>query len=145
MTTEDAGDSTRVRPRTLHRRASHWLGFLASGGLAFATDAGVLALLTKIVHLDPFTARILAIATAMVVGWLAHRRLTFSVARAPSLKEFLSYAALQWVSVGTNYGLYAGMLLLRPATEPLVAMVAASLVAMIVSYLGMRFGVFAKH
>jgi putative flippase GtrA len=81
----------------------------------------------------------------MVVGWLAHRRLTFSVARAPSLKEFLSYAALQWVSVGTNYGLYAGMLLLRPATEPLVAMVAASLVAMIVSYLGMRFGVFAKH
>ena len=139
------GPKSSAAPRPLHRRASHWLGFLTSGGLAFATDAELLALLTRYAGLDPFTARFFAIAGAMFVGWRAHRRLTFAVGGAGSLKEFLSYAALQWVAVAVNYGVYSAILLWMPATEPLIALVAASLVAMVVSYLGMRFGVFARH
>lgn len=141
--TQDGTPAAQAPP--LHRRASHWLGFLASGGLAFATDAALLALLTRIVHLDPYTARLLAIAGAMVVGWRAHRRLTFALPHTGTLREFLAYAALQWVAVAMNYGIYTAILLIRPATDPLIAMFAASLAAMVVSYLGMRFGVFAKH
>lgn len=139
------GGETLSRTVPLHRRPSHWLGFVASGGMAFVTDATLLALLTRFLGLDPYTARLLAIAGAMVVGWRAHRRLTFAISQAGTLKEFLSYAALQWVAVAVNYAIYSCILLLRQGTEPLIAMVSASLIAMVVSYLGMRFGVFSKH
>lgn len=128
------------QPRTSGAR--HWGGFLVSGGLAFATDAGMLALLTRGFGIGPFVARALAIACAMVVGWLGHRRLTFDVPARPSWREFAHYAALQWTSVASNYGLYALLLALWPRLEPLPAMFVSSLVAMAVSYLGMRFGVF---
>ena len=54
----------------------------------------------------------------------------------------MSYAAVAWFSAAVNYAGFAAVLLLRPATPPLVALVIASLGAMTVSYLGMRFGVF---
>lgn len=133
-----------VTPPPLHKQARHWMGFLVSGGLAFAVDAGVLALLTKVFGMGPLMARLIAIACAMFVGWQAHRRLTFAVAAPASVREFLSYAALQWVAVGTNYAVYSALLLAKLMIEPLMALVAASLVAMVVSYLGMRFGVFRK-
>ena len=130
-------------PEVLRTRgARHWGGFLVSGGIAFAVDAGVLALLTRGLGVDSYSARVVAIACAMVAGWLLHRRLTFAVPAPPSLTELLRYAALQWASVATNYGFYAALLALLPRLDPLLALFAASVVAMAVSYAGMRFGVF---
>jgi len=120
----------------------HWAGFVASGLIALSVDASMLELLTRGLGIDPLVARLGAIATAMVAGWLAHRRLTFNVRRQPSFGEFLSYAGLAWFSAGVNYAAFAAILLLRPGTAPFAALVGASLVAMTVSYLGMRFGVF---
>lgn len=135
MTTEEPS-------RPLHRDPRHWAGFAASGGLAFTTDAAMLALLNSGFGVNPFLARFIAIWVAMIVGWQSHRRLTFSVAHGSSLKEFASYAAVAWLSAGVNYAIYSAVLLLRPATAPLLALVAASVVAMTASYVGMRFGVF---
>lgn len=122
----------------------HIGGFAASGAIAFAVDATVLAILTRGLGADPFLARLLAIATAMVAGWRAHRRLTFDVRQPASASEFLTYAGVAWSSAAINYLVYAAILILRPGTEPLAALVGASLVAMTASYLGMRFGVFGK-
>lgn len=120
----------------------HTPGFVLSGCIALAVDAAVLTLLTRVFGLGPLLARLLAIACAMVAGWRAHRRLTFNVQQPPSFLEFLSYAAVAWFSAGVNYAVFAAILIARPETAPLAALVAASLVAMTVSYLGMRFGVF---
>ena len=141
MTEEPTSGSGAARPHPLTR---HIGGFATSGAIAFTVDAAVLAILTRGVGMDPFLARLLAIAVAMVAGWRAHRRLTFDVRRPASLGEFLSYAAVAWTSAAVNYAAYAAILLLRPGTEPLAALVGASLVAMVVSYLGMRFGVFGR-
>lgn len=122
----------------------HLGGFATSGAIAFTVDATILTLLTRGLGVDPFVARIAAIAAAMVAGWLSHRRLTFDVRTPATAAEFLSYAAVAWTSAALNYLVYAAILVLRPATDPLAALVAASLVAMIFSYLGMRFGVFRK-
>jgi putative flippase GtrA len=124
--------------------ARHLGGFATSGAIAFTVDATVLALLTKGFGVDPLLARLAAIAVAMVAGWQAHRKLTFAVKAPSSIREFMSYAAVAWASAAINYMVYAAVLLLRPGTEPLAALVVASLVAMAVSYLGMRFGVFGK-
>jgi putative flippase GtrA len=128
-----------TRTRALAR---HGAGFVASGLIALSVDALVLTLLTYALGVPPLLARIVAISCAMVAGWRAHRRLTFDVKHPPSLAEFLSYAAVAWFSAAVNYAGFAAVLLLRPATPPLVALVIASLGAMTVSYLGMRFGVF---
>lgn len=126
----------------LHRQPRHWAGFIGSGGVAFLVDATVLELMTRAAGLGPLAARVIAIACAMVVAWLMHRRLTFAVTHAPSLAEFLKFAGVAWVSSAVNYGIYAVIMLALPTTAPFVALVIASAVAMCTSYLGMRFGVF---
>lgn len=127
-----------------HGVARHLGGFATSGAIAFMVDATVLTILTRGFGVDPFVARLAAISVAMVAGWRAHRRLTFNVKTPATFAEFLTYAAVAWTSAAVNYAAYAAVLVLRPGTDPLVALVAASLVAMTFSYLGMRFGVFRK-
>lgn len=123
----------------------HGLGFLISGSIAFAVDALIMTVLTGVFGVHPIIARLGAISMAMVAGWRAHRRLTFAVATKPSLPEFLRYAGVAWTAAAINYGLFVLILLVRPSTEPFVALVASSLGAMIFAYLGMRFAAFRRH
>jgi putative flippase GtrA len=122
----------------------HGLGFLVSGGTAFAVDALVLELLTALLGLNPIAARLVAISLAMVAGWLMHRTLTFAVPVRPSVAEFLRYAGVAWAAAAVNYALFVAILLVRDETEPLVALVVSSLAAMVVAYLGMRFAAFRQ-
>ena len=139
-----SGNSGQPTPGRQHV-VRHGLGFLVSGGLAFSTDALVLTLLTALLAIHPIPARLVAISVAMVVGWLSHRSLTFAVAAPPSKAEFLRYAGVQWTAAALNYGLFVLIILARPATVPFFAMVASSLVAMVFSYLGMRFAAFRQR
>lgn len=122
----------------------HFGGFLIAGIIAFSVDAVVLAALTKGLGWGPLVARVGSVSVAMVAAWQAHRRLTFAVKAAPTVREFASYAAVAWTSAAVNYGFYALILVMRPETDPLVALFFASLIAMFVSYFGMRLGVFGR-
>jgi putative flippase GtrA len=103
-----------------------------------------LKLLTALFALSPFIARLCAIALAMVVAWLSHRRLTFRVKEPASLAEFLRYVGVAWSAAALNYAIFSGMLLAFPALEPLIALVTASLASMTLAYIGMRFAAFRK-
>jgi putative flippase GtrA len=122
--------------------AAHWLGFLLSGGAAFAVDAGVLEALLHLTAWSPLVCRLIAIPCAMLVGWRMHRRLTFAVKTPATLREFLSFAAVGWSASVVNYGLFAGLLLLFPSLLPFAALVASSAFAMVWSYFGYRLHVF---
>lgn len=122
----------------------HGLAFLFCGGIAFAVDALVLELLTYLFGLHPIVARIGAICVAMVAGWLAHRTFTFALTTRPTVAEFLRYAAVGWLVSAINYALFVAIILLRPGIEPLLALIASSVVAMVFAYLGMRFGAFRE-
>jgi putative flippase GtrA len=122
----------------------HGMGFLISGGTAFAVDALVLELLTLLLGINPIAARLVAISLAMVAGWLMHRTFTFAVPTPPSAAEFLRYAGVAWTAAAVNYAAFVLIVLRRPQTEPLVALVVSSAVAMIVAYFGMRFGAFRR-
>ena len=126
----------------MSRGVKHGAGFLVSGALAFTTDALVLTALTRGAGLDPFSARVIAIACAMIVAFYAHRTLTFSVPTAATLKEFAKFLSVAITASLINYAVYAGVLLYAPATEPVAALIAATVIAMGVTYLGLRFGVF---
>ena len=119
-------------------------GFLVSGTLAFATDATILVALTHGAGFDPFTARIIAICCAMIVGFFAHRRITFAVSTPATAAEFFKFLGVAASASALSFSIYSGILLLRPVTEPFVALVAATAVAMVYSYIGYSFGVFRK-
>ena len=122
----------------------HYGGFIAAGIVALGVDAGVLTTLTAAFGLSPFVARLFSISAAMVTSWQINRRITFAVDASATLAEFGRFAAVSWSAQAVNYGVFAAVLLLWPATGAILALVAGSLVAMFVSYAGFRFGVFGK-
>lgn len=145
-------DEAERPPREVAARAAavrqplrHWLAFLLGGAFAFIVDAIILKALTILFGVHPILARLAAISVAMVAAWLAHRTFTFAVPGPPSMAEFLRYAAVAWTSAAINYVLFAAIILARPGIEPLVALFASSLVAMVFAYLGMRFAAFRAH
>jgi putative flippase GtrA len=123
----------------------HALGFLVSGGTAFAVDALVLQLLTALLGVNPIAARIVAISLSMIAGWLMHRTFTFAVTTSPSVPEFVRYAGVAWMAAAVNFGLFVAILLARPATKPFAALVVSSAAAMTFAYLGMRFAAFRQR
>lgn len=123
----------------------HWSGFLASGMIALSIDAVVLEAGIRLAHLHPLLARLIAISCAMVAGWLAHRTMTFALRSRPSVKEFVRYAAVAWTTAAINYGMFALILMLRPATQPFVALIFASILATVFAYVGMRYGAFRSR
>lgn len=63
--------------RTMRGAALHAFRFLASGTLALVVNAAILALLNRGFGFHQFLSRLVAISIATVVGWLAHRNITF--------------------------------------------------------------------
>jgi putative flippase GtrA len=137
MTKKSAVDPARDLPP-----ARHWGGFLLSGLIALTCDATMLQVGILVLGLHPLAARLLAIAIAMVAGWLAHRRLTFSLTTPPTAGEFVRYSAIAWTTAAINYAAFAFVLYLSPGTHPLAALVIASILATIFAYMGMRYGAF---
>lgn len=122
----------------------HWAGFVASGALAFATDAAVLVCLTRFAGVDPFSARLVAIAAAVIVAYFAHRTLTFKVSEPATLAQFTKFASVGASVSVLNYLIYAGLLFASATITPVIALTISSGVAMIASYFGYRYGVFQK-
>jgi putative flippase GtrA len=120
----------------------HWGGFLLSGLIALSCDAAVLQFGTVVLGLHPLVARLVAISLAMVAGWLAHRRLTFSLTTPPTFGEFTRYSAIAWTTAAINYAVFATVIYLSPSTHPLVALAIASILATFFAYMGMRYGAF---
>ena len=126
----------------LSPRARHMAAFLFCGLLATGTDILVYQLLHGVLQTPPSISRLFSVGLAMVVGWLAHRRFTFEIKTPPVLREFITYAGVAWISVSVNYVCFLFALYLIPSLPGSVAIIFSSAVAMVVSYLGMRFGVF---
>lgn len=122
----------------------HYGGFVLAGGLAFITDAGVFSLLASGLDVPALVARPVAIAVAMVVSWWINRTVTFPVGTPASLAEFSRFAAVAWGTAALNYLVFAGLILARPDLSKVLAIAIASLVAMVVAYLGMRHAVFRR-
>ena len=134
---------SRMAPGGQHP-VKHGLGFLFSGGLGVPdrcvrsdrADAARHApdRCAPLCHIDRHGGG-LARAPPLHLPPLRRRR---------ACTEFLRYAAVGWTVAAINYGIFVLIVLLRPSIEPLYALFASSLVAMVFAYLGMRFAAFRK-
>lgn len=115
---------------------SRLLRFAAVGGLGFVADAAVLALLLRTTTLDPFSARLISIAVALLATWQLNRHLTFGASSRHLAVEGARYGGIGVSTSVVNYLAYSAALWALPALPPLAALVFGSAVAMVFSYLG---------
>jgi putative flippase GtrA len=140
-----------------HRSFRHWGGFIFSGLTAFAVDFAVTEFLNRILGVDANLANLGGILVATVVAWLLHRRISFNVAAAPSVAEFVKFFV---VASGANAGSWISNALLLwlipiihldglvtwliPASTLEIAFFLSRCVGGALSYIGFRFGVFRR-
>jgi putative flippase GtrA len=139
---------TEIRPARLTRGLGRVLAFLMAGGLGFAVDAGVLWLLTARFEVDPFAARLAAIAVAVATTWLLNRRFTFAAPNegaAALAREGARYGTVAAAGSAVNYAVYAAALVAAPGMPPLAALLLGSVVAMAFNYLGYARFVFGQR
>lgn len=117
--------------------------FLIAGGIGFVVDAGILYLLLGL-GIDPFTARIFAIAAAMASTFLINRTLTFGASGRSLASEGARYGSVGIASALLNYLVYSGALLIIPSLTPFLALCAGSAAATAFSYTGYSRFVFRK-
>lgn len=113
-----------------------YVSFAVAGLAGFAADAGMLLFLTAAAGFGPFVARLLSIAFALCVTWAINRTVTFGPSGLPIAVEGARYGGVALGTALVNYLIYSGLLLTFPGLPPLAALVAASGLAMAISYLG---------
>jgi putative flippase GtrA/glycosyltransferase involved in cell wall biosynthesis len=118
--------------------------FVVVGGIGFVTDAVLLMGLLRFTALDPFTARLVAIAAALQVTWLLNRNFTFGKSTRHAAVEGMRYSGVGIATSLLNYLVYSGLLVFIPDLRPVIALTIGSAVATIFSYTGYAKLVFGR-
>ncbi len=112
------------------------ISLLIEGSVGLAAGAGVLLLLLRFTSLDPFSARIFAIAAAMGCTWIINRNFTFQKGGRSVASEGVRYGSVGLSSALLNYVIYASVLFVFTDFRPIFAMLIASGLATCWSYFG---------
>lgn len=112
------------------------LAFGIAGTSGFITDAGLLHLMITYTQIGPYIARVLSIAAAMIVTWQINRTFTFGKSGRSVTDEGVRYGFIGLLGALLNYIIYATLIFTIPVLQPVVAVIAASLGAMLFSYFG---------
>jgi putative flippase GtrA len=118
--------------------------FLFAGVTGFAVDMSMLWLLLNLKLLDPFSARILAIGTAMLCTYMINRTFTFGASLRNVAVEGARYGGVGLATALINYAVYSGSLIALPDLSPYVALILGSVSATVFSYLGYSRFVFGQ-
>jgi putative flippase GtrA len=124
---------------------SRFLRFSLVGVVGFGVDAGVLQVLVAMLGWNAVAARLISIPVAVVATWLLNRNITFSESRdAPAYKSLLRYAAVSAAGAAVNFVIYTALVISSSlmALHPVVPLAVASIVALVVNYLGSKYFAF---
>lgn len=118
--------------------------FLGVGAIGLATDVGVFTLAIAI-GLHPLLARLASLPIATLVTWRLNRALTFGPSGRQQSEEALRYALVTAVAQGTNYAVFAALVIAILRPWPQAAVLAGAATAATFSYLGHRLFSFARR
>lgn len=110
--------------------------FLFAGAIGFAVDVAVLWVLLRFGLLGPFSARVLAIAAAMLCTYVINRTFTFGASHRRVSVEGARYGGVGIASALINYAVYSLCLIVLPTISPFLAVILGSGSATVFSYLG---------
>lgn len=120
---------------------SQFLRFALVGVVGFVVDAGVLQALVTLAGWGPITARLVAVPTAVFATWMLNRTVTFPESHGgPALRSLLRYAAVSAAGAGVNFLVYTVLVFASAsmAAMPILPLAIASIVALVVNYLGSK-------
>jgi putative flippase GtrA len=110
--------------------------FAIVGATGFLVDCGTLALVLKTTSLDAFSARSIAISTAIFSTWLLNRNVTFGSSGHSLGGEAMRYGGVGLSGSLINYMIYSAVLLAAPRAGPFAALLVASGSVAALTYLG---------
>lgn len=118
--------------------------FAIVGLLGFVTDFG---LTLTLIHnsLDPLTARLIAIAFAMLVTWRLNRAVTFGASPSSQVSEGARYFSVAITVALINYAIYAGLLVTIASFPPALAIILAVGISSALSFFGYRLFAFRTN
>jgi putative flippase GtrA len=123
--------------------AASFVRFVVIGTLAFVVEALTFTLFHALLGVAAIPARILSFPFAYTVNWYLNRVWSFAAGRAqPAARQYAVYGAVQVAGVVINLLVFTLLLRGGPMFRevPLLALAAASLVALAFNYLvGRRF------
>ena len=116
--------------------------FLAVGSIGLLFDLTVFTLVIA-AGLHPLGARLVSLAVATVVTWRLNRALTFDPSGRRQSEEALRYALVTATAQGTNYAVFASLVVSIFAPLPQAALLAGAAAGAGLSYAGHRLFSFA--
>jgi len=120
------------------------LRFLAVGSMGLLTDLSVFTILIGD-GTHPLSARVVSLAIATLVTWRLNRIVTFDPSGRPQAEEALRYGLVTVTAQGTNYAVFASLVVTALATFPQGAVLAGALAGAGLSYGGHRMFSFARR
>lgn len=121
--------------------SARFMRFGLVGALGFVVDAGVMQLLVSLAGAGAIEARAVSIPTAVLATWALNRSFTFGKQDAggawPSLVRYIAVSA---AGAAVNFLVYSALVLASAALAalPMIPLAIASIVALVVNYLGSK-------
>ena len=116
--------------------------FTLVGVAGFIVDASVLLLLTHVVGLDIYVARLLSWLTAATATWWLNRTLTFRDRSASLLRQWLMFLAANSGGGLINIGVSSALIAAR--LTPVAAVACGALAGLLWNFLASRRFVFGR-
>src|SRR5262245_14962844 len=120
------------------------LRFLAVGGMGLLTDLSVFTILIGD-GTHPLSARVVSLIIATLLTWRLNRLVTFDPTGRHQGEEALRYALVTATAQGTNYVVFASLVVTTFATFPQGAVLAGAVAGAGLSYGGHRIFSFARR
>ncbi len=124
--------------RSRYRKA---LRFLGVGGFGFSVDAAVLMWLVHL-GLSAYLSRALSLCASITLTWILNRHFSFGASGDRPTVEYCRYAAVALCAAAVNYGVYASLV---QHMAPVLAMLAGSAAAILLTFSGYDHWVFARR
>ncbi len=119
--------------------------FAIVGVIGFVVDAGVVQLLVREFHVNPYGARVVSFLAAATTTWSFNRRYTFAGHSSGSRRiELLRYLVAMALGFALNYGAYAACLMFWPLVHrwPAIGVAAGSVAGAIVNFVSSKYWIF---
>ncbi len=117
------------------------LRFLGVGGIGFSVDAAVLMWLVHL-GLSAYLSRALSLCASITLTWILNRHFSFGASGDRPTVEYGRYAAVALCAAAVNYGVYTSLV---QHMAPVLAMVAGSAAAILLTYTGYDRWAFARR
>jgi len=139
----DAAVGRRDVLRRQVRKLPRPIRFLGVGSIGLLTDLTIFTLAIG-AGLHPLVGRLASMAVATVVTWRLNRALTFEPSGRHQSEEAARYAFVTAIAAGTNYAVFATLVVSVLKSWPQAAVLAGAVAGAGLSYNGHRIFSFAR-